>query len=758
MATGRSRVDVKSGTSTIPSSVFLDIDVLLMLGVTEWGPLTRQEIRSYPQFQEMYGGLISGRQAPIAVKNLFDMGLKKLLYGRVVHMSGANPASAAKATRNFTTATGTITYGTVTGTVAAPFSIDHGETIRAAVDGGAPGTATFSAVAATMDSFESETYALANGDSLVLKVNGGSNQTVTFVSGDFVDITVATAAEVAAVINAQVSGVVATVATGRVRVTTLQKGTGSSIQCVAQGAGAYGADANSKLKFPVSASTGSGNCANHFSVTLAEVKTWLEAGIGGITVGSSGGYLTVRTNVAGAAGSIQIQAISTADTDLGLDNDLHAGLNAGSQSTIRIDGKYYGSRGNTITTTIEAATSGVPSRFDLVEYRAGVFQKRYPNCTMLATSPDYVVTQVNIKGGGSKLIEVTDLSAGGTELERRPTNVTAQALTGGQDGLSALDYNDFIGSETYRTGLHLFDDTIDGDLLICPDETSAAFQNAATLWCSDDKQGTVVFVPDPPASLDYQGVCAHAGSLTASESRTSLYWPWIKMANPDKTVYGQGDTITVAPSGAVVGRYVKNSELYREKMGKQPGNHNFGALNIATGVEDTSVNAPAVRDYLTDYRVNPIVADTNPETGGFSVWMDDVMSGKATGNWKSVGQIRFVAYVIKLCKIYMNAVRTQSMSERFRRELKLRIEGELLQWVGTDVFASEDASEAFQVDTDPEGESINNPQVQAAETYKVLVGLALSEAGRFGELTIYKDDRKLQQYIQAALTGQGSTT
>jgi len=756
MISGRSRIDIKDGSPSVPSVQSLEYDVVLMEGVTEWGPLEATEITSFAQFQEIFGGYISGRQAPVQAQVLFDMGVHKIIFGRVVHMSGSSPASAAKASHTAQTSSGAQTTGTVTGTVAAPFALDNGETLVVSVDGGADQTATFSAVAASMTSGEAETYALSDGDTLVIRVDGGSDQTVTFSAGDFVDITKALASEVAAVIQTQVTGVSASASGGKVTVTSLRKGTASSIQAVQQGGGVYGTDANSELHFPVTAQTGSGDCANHNSVTLSEVKTWAEAAIVGITVGSSGSYLTIATNTAGAAGSIQVQPVSTADTPLGLDNDLHVGKDAGAQDTLKISGKYYGAKGNRISYIISDATDGVASHFDLAVYLDGVFQTKYTNKTMDPSSTDYIVTAVNTDGGGSKLIEVTDMNAGGTVLERRPANnSSAQVLSGGADGLSGLDYNDFLGSETYRTGLYRFLALAQGDILLCPDETSTSFQNGAISWCEDQKKGKVIFVPETPASSDKAAAVSHAQALTPSEKATGVYWPWIKISNPDKSVYGQSDTITIAPSGAVVGRYVKNSSLYREKMAKQPGNATYGALDVAVDVETAEVNDPSVRDYVTPKRVNPIVADIDPQTGSFGVWMDDVMSLKGTGNWKSVGQIRFVAYVKKVIAAYLDGFRTQGMSPHFRYQIKSGITAWLLQWLGDDmdVFASAKASEAFYVETDVEGTGLNNPQVQANEQFKVIVGLALAEAGRFGELTITKDDRAFQTYVQKALAG-----
>lgn len=72
--------------------------------------------------------------------------------------------------------------------------------------------------AAAIKSGNAETYALVDGQTLTVKVDGGSEQTATFNTGDFADIGNATAAEVAAVITTDIVGATANDAGGYVRI------------------------------------------------------------------------------------------------------------------------------------------------------------------------------------------------------------------------------------------------------------------------------------------------------------------------------------------------------------------------------------------------------------------------------------------------------------------------------------------------------------------------------------------------------------
>lgn len=77
-----------------------------------------------------------------------------------------------------------------------------------------------------------EPYDLDDGDTLQIQIDGGIVQTVTFETGDFVDIDAATAAEVAAVIAASITGGDSDAIGTLVRILSDTEGTGSSVQIV----------------------------------------------------------------------------------------------------------------------------------------------------------------------------------------------------------------------------------------------------------------------------------------------------------------------------------------------------------------------------------------------------------------------------------------------------------------------------------------------------------------------------------------------
>lgn len=89
---------------------------------------------------------------------------------------------------------------------------------------------TFAGSRATLTGSLDGPFALTNGDQIDFTVDGGSAQTVTFNTGDFADISAATAEEVAAVLQSQLTGATASVVDGRVVVQSDTDGSTGSIQ------------------------------------------------------------------------------------------------------------------------------------------------------------------------------------------------------------------------------------------------------------------------------------------------------------------------------------------------------------------------------------------------------------------------------------------------------------------------------------------------------------------------------------------------
>lgn len=103
---------------------------------------------------------------------------------------------------------------------------------------------------AQVTSGNAETYALVDGQTLTVSVNGGGAQTATFNTADFVNIAAATAAEVAAVITTDITGVTSSDVAGSVLIASVATGEAASVQVT-------GGTANPTLGFPTTLFVGS---------------------------------------------------------------------------------------------------------------------------------------------------------------------------------------------------------------------------------------------------------------------------------------------------------------------------------------------------------------------------------------------------------------------------------------------------------------------------------------------------------------------
>lgn len=121
------------------------------------------------------------------------------------------------------TAAAALTEANIGEVIALPLMADEIRMVIATVT-------QFAALAATVTSGNPETYNLTDGWTLITAgIDGGGIQTATFNTADFSNITIATALEVAAVLNTDWTGVLADGSSGSVVITSLTTGASSDI-------------------------------------------------------------------------------------------------------------------------------------------------------------------------------------------------------------------------------------------------------------------------------------------------------------------------------------------------------------------------------------------------------------------------------------------------------------------------------------------------------------------------------------------------
>jgi hypothetical protein len=749
-----SKVDNKEVPPSQKSLMPKEFDVPMLPAITLWGPInTATDVYDWDSFYKRYRGFMSTYESPVQVHQYYmNRGPGKMLVNRVVHIdSSGNPVTAAKASKTVQTASAVASKAVVLGTATAPYALANGDNLIGSVDRQANQTATIVASAATVEANNPGDYALVDGQSITVKVDRGSVQTITFLTAEFVDIGNATTEEVVNVINTKIVGASCTGTSG---------GTKPSITSDRLGSGSYvevtGGDANTVIDFPTAEqSTVGGNVSDVDSVTIAELKDIIEdawTNSGGVTVTDVSSKIQIESNTAGASSYIQVIASSTADDELGLDNVEHQGSAGTPQDTLTIRGKYEGGTvGNAITFDIADASSAIAEEFNITVYVNGVKDRTIENLTMDSTASNYVATVLSADKEESMLVDAVDEGLSGTALENRPANGTGSQLTGGDDGLTDLEDADFVGTQANGTGFFAFTRVEPGDILFCPDRPTTTVINAMVTFLETTLKRKATGIPDPAVGMSKASVITHSDAITASEALEAVAWPCVKIPNPDEAIYGAVDQITIKSSGSIAGVLGRNTEDYKTSVATQPGNEIYGRLKNVVDVEDRSVMDESVQEEISSHRINPVVYGRDSD-GVNGVWLNDVQAGKVTGNFKSIGENRFVAMVLKAVMKHLETIRTTGNTENNRRLDHRNISRFLGRWLGKDIYASENPDEAFYVNTDIAGKGLNNPLEQTAQKYSVLIGLALSEPRRFVTLLYTKDTRGVDAFIQSTLS------
>jgi len=641
------------------------------------------------------------------------------------------------------------TVGSKTSTLAAPWKLATGDTLAITTDLGGPTSATFTGTPASIES-DAETYVMTGDPSMVIKFDDGPEQTINFTSAtDFAAAGTATAEEVVEAANKQIRGGKFLLSSSKTKV-TIQSDTGGKSSKVHIVSGA----AMTALGLTAISVVGSGNVEDIDAVTFEEAKAIIEDAVVGVrcTQDSSSKMVLSRTD-AGSSYTIDTPS-GTALTKFAYTAGSVAGT-TGSPATVgTLFGKTEGTYAAALTARVENATSGDSSQFNLKILKAGVLQEFWANLTMGAysgttpTDTRYIATILNHATNGSDLLSFTDALVVGTASDRRPANAD-YALTGGDDGLTSLDDNDYIGDSSGKNGIRALDTVNDISLLIIPGRATSAVQNAMLTYCETTRSGRIFAILDPPESTTYSGMQTYVkttASLKESSEYGAIYWPEILVNNPNKTVFGNSDTITVPPSGHMAGVYVRNDLRKEGGIYTQPAgtDQNRGVIRGAVGVADKDVNNELVRDILYPDNINPIWAPT-----GQPLHADGSANLKRTSNFQSIAERRGVIFIEYSIVDGMAWVKHSNLGQELRDRVKRTILLFLLNQMKLGAFASKDPATAFYVDV---GTGLNPPSQERQRKLNGRIGLATAAPAEFINFIISQDTRALDEEINTQLS------
>lgn len=706
------------------------------VGVAERGPVgVATPITSPEEYLNIFGGYSANAfDLPNAIDNFFEEGGQAVWVTRTVHYSDiTNPNSATSAAASGTIPTDALaeTAASVTGTQVEPFELSDGDTLTVDVDGGGDDTATFNAARAEKTAGSAETYALADGQTLLIDIDGEGAQTITFLTANFVDIANATALEVANVINAGLVGGGAADVGGSVRLHSDKLGTDSSVEVT-------GGTASAAFSFPGGVTSGTGDAADASAVTVAELKTLIEGDIAGLTINDVGGAAQIESDTLGATSSLLVNASSTMDGILGIDNALHEGNDAGTINTLQIDGKYDGEYANLVTVEITSATSGNAAEFNLRVLENGVLSEIFPNLSMDDTLTNFVESIVNADDSGSVLITVTDLDAATSAPNDRPADGT-YSMTGGDDGLTSLDDNDFVGSSAALNGIRSFDETPDIRILMVPGRATSTVHNSMITYCEVTRDGRMFAVLDPPEGLSATQMITYSTVTAALKGLSefgAIYWPRVLVPNPDKILYGNTDTVVAAPSGALAGMYARIDGASPGGVYEAPAGSEVGILNSIRGVETTEVNDEKKRDLIFPELINPITA-----IRGKTRFVDGARTLKEDGNFPTIGERRGIIFVSASLNDGVEFARHRKIKAKLRNELTRTVDAFMRTQTENDAFASDLPSEAYFVDF---SEDLNPASVAFQRKVIGRVGVATAKPAEYIIILISQNTRAIE--------------
>ena len=716
-----------------------------IVGLMQRGPLGESVYtQSFPEWFKVFGGDIVDGNACAEVRGFYQNGGQGLWSTRTAHYSDLDAGTldtAAKAALQLLSAATAPTAGTVLGTATAPFDLEPGDTLLVDVDGGGLLTATFTATAAVRTSANVETFDLANGLTLTVTIDGGPVQSIAFLTAEFVDITNATALEVAAVINAKIVGASATVFTGAVRITSDTRGSGSSVNVTGGTANSGGVN---RLGFVTGAVAGTGNVANIDAVAVAEVKAVVEAAVAGCTVTDVAGAVRIASNTTGALSSVQVGAASTADDELGFDNALHSGGTGAAAATLQFDGKSYGAYGNDVEFVITDATNGVAADFNLAVHFKGVVKELFANVSVTPGADRYVEDIFNDEDTGSDYAVATDL------LGLRPANsplvggapVPFGPMTGGDDGLTGLVDLDFIGSAVSKTGMQSFNVRPDIRTIICPDQPTPAVASALISYCENERGGSCQAIIDTPAGLSKEDAKTYVVTTAALKGLSEfgiVYWPHWKVLNPDVSVFGNAATITVPLSGFIAGFWARVDGRRDGGVYDQPAGTDSGfKLAGVVGPETDEIDDEATRDLLYPECINPVVSPG---------YVDGTKTLKQDGNFPSLGERRGVTFIEQSIRAGIDYARHKNGTSKLRASVKRSMDLFLLQQWRKGAFRGTSPSTSFYTDVGP---GINPESEIFAQRMNVVLGLATNKPTEWIIIKVSQDTRALDEELAAA--------
>jgi len=412
--------------------------------------------------------------------------------------------------------------------------------------------------------------------------------------------------------------------------------------------------------------------------------------------------------------------------------------------TIQIDAISPGLWGDDLRITIEDPSNQVDGDFTLiVKNSEGALLESWVNLSMDVTSDQYFLKLINAEIVGSQYVVTTDLASPEPPPDNRPLNIVDAPLLGGLDGLIGLVDVDFIGDVVSQTGLFALDRQEFVTLLSIPGRSSSGVQNAIVTYAEDRE--SIFAILDPPTNTTAVGMLTYINtttSLNGLTERAAIYWPRIKIVNPNTNLYGTDERIVIPPSGHIAGVFARTDNFTIGGIYIPPAGVERGIIFGAAELEVEEVKDEVKRDLVYPNRINPITT-----LNGVPIHIDGTHTLKANGNFPSVSERRGVIFIEQTIKAALQFVRHSNNDARLRQTVARTVTAFLIDQMNVGAFRTRDPATAFFVDF---GEGINTIQVQRAGQLKGRIGLATQTPIDWVILSFSRDTRAEEELLALA--------
>ncbi|XXY13210.1 phage tail sheath C-terminal domain-containing protein [Sorangium sp. So ce216] len=707
-------------------------------------------IQGFIDFAATFGSYARGLFGAHAVRGFFDNGGSEAVVSRVV---GSNAAAASAELAN---ADATPVIEVHAGARGRQDPGEWGNALSVVI---ADHPRATSAIPAQIVSANAAPFTLAVGQTLDLAVNGVLLPAIPFNAGDFVDITAAAAAEVAAVINRSTTSVRASVTPAqRLLLTSAAPGPASRLAVTGAAAtplGFTGAAASSDagvsaatlvalqgtggllagsavrietrgflvapgaLATSIADSSGidvmpdggsvrvrfaSSDFADPASVTPAEVAAAINRQAAGFFAAlTHDNHLMLLSSSFGPSSSIAIAAppsgtgLSDATASLGLAGSSPVAGTRTSRAVAAVSdaGKYVSLAGAGLPAISVNAARLQSVEFDLVVKRSGADVERFESLSMQSGLEFSAVSVVNHPSTGSRFVMLTDLGVTGPGTNSPAPGTTALGAAAGTSGRDGDAPLDMHYVGDPAARTGVHAFDTSRIQLLACPETTSPGVTAALLAYCEQR-GELMFVGTAPHGLDIEGLKTYASPFRAKKVFGALYAPWIATVNPlDLT--GADPRLWIPPVGHVLGVYARIASA--RGVWKAPaGDEAVVRGALAVGLDMTDIDET---DLVKNGGVNAIRA-----IPGSGIVVDTSRTLSTDTRWLFVNVRRLFNFVKSSLRDGLRWVAQEPHSEELRRAVRLNVVTPFLLGLWRQgAFGSDPANQVFTVKCDAQ----NNP-------------------------------------------------